>query len=206
MKLRKCRILALVGVMMLGVSTSLSGCMMTSTTETENAAETASYPLSVGDTAQIKDPGDGYTLLDIQDSLTARGLYYAAWGVGEAEDYSDDDKTIKLYDAQIYMIISTCTEESEAIETVGEWESTARGSYDVTEESEVTYQLNDTSLDMTMISYTYPEDLDNPCDYGMSVYGTDGTTAICVEISCRNQWDGDGEKLIETFLNLCQGL
>lgn len=200
MKLKH-KLCALAGIIILSTTSVFSGCgMATNTTQTENAAETATYPLSVGDVMTIDDLGSDAKLLDIQDSLSSRGLYYAAWGIGNAEDYvNDEDTTIQLYDAQLYTIISTCTQESEALETCANWQSTAKKSYTVTDEATLIY--ND--IRYSMLSYTYPEDSKNPCDYGMSIYGTDGTTAICVEISCRNQWNGNGEDLITNFLDHC---
>ncbi len=199
----KYKLYTLAGITALSVTTLLGSCgmnMNTNTNQTENAAETASYPLAVGDVMTIDDLGGNAKLLDIQDSLTSRGLYYAAWGIGNAEDYANDEgTTIQLYDAQLYTIISTCTQDYEALDTCANWESTAKKSYTITDESKLDYN----GITFDMLSYTYPEDSKNPCDYGMSIYGADGTTAICVEISCRNQWDGDGEDLIKDFLDHC---
>ena len=196
----KHKLFILTGILTLSATILLGGCGMNTNTETENAAETASYPLSVGDVMTIDDLGNDAKLLDIQDTLTSRGLYYAAWGLGNVEDYvNDEGTTIQLYDAQLYTIISTCTQEYEALDTCAQWESTAKKSYTVTDESTLEYD----GKTYNMLAYTYPDDSKNPCDYGMSIYGTDGTTAICVEISCRNQWNGNGEDLITDFLDHC---
>ena len=197
----KYKLWTIAGIATLSGTTLLGGCgMNTNTNQTENAAETASYPLAVGDVMTIDDLGGNAKLLDIQDSLTRRGLYYAAWGVGNAEDYANDEgTTIQLYDAQLYTIISTCTQDYEALDTCANWESTAKKSYTITDESKLDYN----GITFDMLSYTYSENSKNPCDYGMSIYGADGTTAICVEISCRNQWDGDGKDLIKDFLDHC---
>ena len=62
--------------------------------------------MSVGNVIGIDTP-EGLTPRENNDALTANGMYYATWSIGEAEPYTNEDgDEAQLYDAQVYVLLA----------------------------------------------------------------------------------------------------
>ena len=85
------------------------------------------------------EPFDQLTLLEVNDSLSKKGLYYATWKDGEASPYENrQGDTVDLYDAQLTFLASEAVDELEAKENYNFWISTAEENYDVYETETIT--------------------------------------------------------------------
>lgn len=152
----------------------------------------------IGTTVGIDAPKE-LTLLDNKDTLAADGLYYATWVTGSSVPYENSDgDTIDLYDAQLYLLTNEAINEEKAKTSCDTWLTAAKENYKV--HTEDTVSLNGQTY--TLISYSCTTE-DNPYEQGVSAFGVCGTTAICAEFTCLEDYTGDLETLLTEFLNGC---
>lgn len=172
---------------------TLGGCSMFSSS-LDDAAQ-----ITIGSSLEIDNTDSSRTLLDNMDALATDGLYYAAWGIGENEPYENSDgKTVKLYDAQIYVLLEECKNSSAAQRSMNSWLDTGRANYEILEETEAAYN----GQTYTKLTYRFKGE-DNPYANGISVFSVSGNSAVCVELTCRNRFADDPETVLTDFLNSC---
>lgn len=172
---------------------TLCGCSMFSSSP-DNAAQ-----ITIGSSLEIDNTDSSRTLLDNMDALATDGLYYAAWGIGENEPYENSDgKTVKLYDAQIYLLLEECKSSAAAQHSMDSWLDTGRTNYDVSEETEAAYN----GQTYTKLTYRFKGE-DSPYAHGISVFLVSGSSAVCVELTCRDRFADDPETVLTDFLNSC---
>lgn len=140
-----------------------------------------------------------FTLLETNESLAADGLYYATWVTGSSVPYENSDgDTIDLYDAQLYFLSSEALNEESAESNYDSWLAAAKENYEVHAEDTVT--LNGQTY--TFITYDCTGE-DSPYDRGVSAFGVCGTTAVCAEFTCLENYTEDLETLLTAFLDGC---
>lgn len=175
----------------------LAGCASTP----KNAADGQKWQedwTRIGTRVGVDVPGK-LTLLDSKDTLAADGLYYAAWVSGDSVPYKNSDgKTIDLYDAQLYFLTDEAESKEKAKKRYDVWLAAAKENYTVDTEDTVT--LNGQTY--TLITYSCTSK-DNPYDHGVSAFGVCGTTTVCAEFTCLENYTGDLEALLTKFLNGC---
>lgn len=155
--------------------------------------------LEIGRNLTIKNTDNTLTLLDSKDVLSANGLYYATWIMGEAEPYvNSENETIELYDAQLYLILSEHKNTTEAGNDVTKWMDLGRSNYEVLAEEEIICNGQSYSL----ITYDCVSK-DNPYDRGISAFGVCNNDAVCIELTCRENFEEDLRTILVTFLNGC---
>ena len=133
------------------------------------------------------------------DALTADGLYYAAWTMGDAKDYENSDgKTVDLYDAQLYLLLGEFPEETEAECNRDKWLDAARTNYEVLDEEEISCN----GQTYTLLAYNCISD-ENPYARGMSAFGVYLDNAVCIELTCQESFDEDLRTILTGFLNNC---
>lgn len=133
------------------------------------------------------------------DALSAKGMYYATWSIGGAEDiFNENGDQAQVYDAQVYLLLSGFNDAVKAEETAAEWLGLAYEQYAVDAEAAETCN----GQEFTVIIYTYASET-NPYAYGASAYGTYGNYAVSVELSCREDFDGNALEILEDFLEHC---
>lgn len=155
-------------------------------------------PVKVGTTIEVEAPA-GLSLLDNKDTLAADGMYYAVWGVGDAAPYENSDgNTVDLYDAQLYLLTNECKDEKSAKNKYESLLASARDSYDIQSEDSLTCG----GVTFTVVSYRCTGET-NPYSRGVSAFGRCGTTAICAEYLCLEDYTEDLETELTAFLNSC---
>ncbi len=175
----------------------LSGCSSLS----KNGEEKKNWPegtVQIGSTAGITAP-ERFTLLDNKETLAADGLYYASWGTGSCVPYENDEgDTVDLYDAQLYFLTSESMSEEKTEGDRDKWLAVAKENYEVHTENSVT--LNGQTY--TVLTYDCISE-DSPYDRGVSAFGVCGTTAVCAELTCLEDYTEDLETILTEFLNGC---
>jgi hypothetical protein len=175
----------------------LTGCSKTPESTTTGQAWDENW-LTIGTQMGVEEPSQ-LTLLDNKEALAADGLYYATWVAGDFVPYENSDgETIDLYDAQLYLLVSECDKEEDALTSRDSWLAVAKENYDVLSEQTIT--CNDQSY--TVISYNCISE-NTPYDHGVSAFGTSGFDAVCAEFTCVEDYEGDLMSLLTEFLNGC---
>ena len=126
-------------------------------------------------------------------------MYYASWSAGEAVPYvNEDGEEVQLYDAQVYLLAAGYDSTQKAEETAAEWLDMAYAQYAVDAEAVETCN----GQELTVITYTYMSE-SNPYSRGASAFGTYGNYALSVELSCRENFEGNALETLENFLEHC---
>lgn len=180
---------------------SLAGCLFASSLTGQTGDDTwaDSGFVKIGHDLTVSNTDNLLTLSDSKDVLSATGLYYAAWTIGESIPYvNSDGESVSLYDAQLYCILSEHKSTEEADKDLTKWMDLSRQNYEVVAQEEVvcngqTYVL----LTYNCISET------NPYDRGISAFGLHGNDAICFELTCLENFDRDLKDILISFLNQC---
>lgn len=177
----------------------LTGCAALPTPE--RAADGAAWSeewVTVGGVVGVDTP-DGMTSRENNEALAAKGMYYAAWSVGEGEPYTNaEGEEATLYDAQVYLLLGGCKSGEEAQDTMAQWLEMAQAQYAVSGTAEAAHNGQTFSL----ITYTFDGEA-NPYARGASAFGVYRNYAISVELACREGFDGDAEELLAQFLDNC---
>lgn len=154
---------------------------------------------AVGSIMTVEAPKE-FTLLDNKDVLAADGLYYATWVAGNSVKYENSDgDTIDLYDAQLYLLASEAKDEKQAEKSRQAWLASAEDNYKI----QTTDTLTCNGQSYTVISYDCISE-DSPYDHGVSALGVCGTNAVCAELTCTKDYEGDLTALLTDFLDNCQ--
>lgn len=154
--------------------------------------------VTIGNVIGVETP-EGMTFRENSDALSAKGMYYATWSIGEGETIvNEDGEEAQVYDAQVYLLLSGYDDTGKAEETAKEWLDMAYGQYIVDAEAVETCN----GQEFTVIIYTYASET-NPYAYGASAYGAYGNYAVSVELSCLESFDGSALEILADFLEHC---
>lgn len=177
----------------------LAGCAAAPTPE--QAADGAAWSegwVTVGGVVGVDTP-DGMTSRENNEALAAKGMYYAAWSMGEGEPYTNEDGAeATLYDAQAYLLLGGCKSEEEAQDTMAQWLEMAREQYAISGTAEAEHN----GQAFNLITYTFDGEA-SPYARGTSAFGVYRNYAISVELVCREGFDGDVGELLAQFLDNC---
>lgn len=152
--------------------------------------------LEIGHDLTIKNTANRLTFLDSKDVLSANGLYYAAWTIGQPEPYENSEgQTVDLYDAQLYLVLSEHKSEEEARTDMTKWLDTGKSNYSILTEEEIlcngqSYQL---------ITYNFANE-NNPYAKGISAFCVHGKDSLCIELACRESFEEDPRTILLPFL------
>lgn len=179
---------------------ALSGCSgLPSVSDESINTAVDSDEIIVGSRLTVRNTDERLTLLSNMDTLSADGLYYASWTAGSAEPYENaDGDTIDLYDAQLYLLSGECKSAEAAKESMNEWLNAGLSNYDVTAEETITCG----GQNYTMITYNFANK-ENPYAKGISAFGVHDSLAVCMELTCREDYDEDLREMLTTFLESC---
>lgn len=154
--------------------------------------------VTVGNVLGVETP-EGMTPRENSDALSAKGMYYAAWSIGEGETaVNEDGDEAQVYDAQVYLLLAGYDSTAKAETAAAEWLDMASTQYDV----ETTESENYNGQEFTVITHAYTSET-NPYARGASAFGVYGNYALSVELSCREDFDGDALELLADFLEHC---
>lgn len=175
------------------IAVVLSGCFLFSSKPEDTSL------IKLGDTLTVDNTDSRRILLGKQDALAMDGMYYAAWGMGQTEPYEDSDgKIVQLYDAQIHLLLGEYKDAETAQQNMNSWLETGRDGYDVIEETQSAYN----GQTYTKLTYRF-QDKEVPFSEGISVFTVVGSSALCIELTCRESFTDDPETTMADFLNCC---
>lgn len=187
-----------IGVLLAALCLCLAGC---TPLPPEKAADGGGWDenwVTVGGVLGVDTP-EGLTPRENNEALSANGMFYATWSMGEGEPYTNEDgDEATLYDVQIYVLLAGYDSAEKAGDNLDEWIGLAESHYTVDSRTQQTCN----GQPFTVLGYTYGSDA-NPYDRGVSAYGVYGNFAISVELSCREGFTGDEAELLAEFLEHC---
>lgn len=155
--------------------------------------------LTLGHSLTINHIDSSLTLVDNNSALAAEGLYYASWGMGDSVPYENSDgDTVDLYDASLYLLLGESKDGDAAKTNRDTWYEAAKTSYDLLSEEE----LSCNGLDYTLITYNCASE-SNPYARGISAFGVFDNAAVCVELTCREEFDQELQPILNAFLENC---
>ncbi len=176
---------------------SLAGCGARKPTATSTGEVWDPEWTLIGATLGVEAPDSGLIPLDNKDALSISGLYYAAWVIGEAEDFVNaDGDTTALYDAQLYVLLQDCADEAAAQTSAAQWQAQEEQTYTVTATQEVVCA----GQTFTVLLYETAQE-ENPYAYGASAFTVYQNHAINAELACRDCFDGDAYSILTAFLD-----
>ncbi len=154
--------------------------------------------VSVGGVLGVDTPEE-LTLRENNDALAVKGMYYAAWSMGKAQPYTNEDgDEAELYDARIDLLLAGYDAGEKAEDAAGEWLAMAEEKYQVEETEEAAYN----GQTFTVVTYAFPSET-APYAYGVSAFGVYRNYAVSVELSCRESFAGDAGAVLADFLARC---
>lgn len=176
----------------------LTGCASLTQNDVEDTWEESGV-VTVGKTLTVQKADDRWKLLNNIDTLTAEGLYYAAWTIGEARTYEDSEgDELNLYDAQLYLLLGEFSDDASAEENMDKWLDIAKTNYEILSEEEISRN----GQSYLLITYNCVSE-DNPYANGASAFGIRQEYAVCVELTCEENFDEDAKALLIDFLDNC---
>ncbi len=175
---------------------TVTGCSFTSL-EKEPIKNTAF--LKVGKHLEVNNSNENLILYDYNDTLANDGLYYVSWRIGDAKPYENSDgDTVDLYDAQLYLLLGEFTNTENAQKNKNTWLEKGKSNYKISTEEEIICN----GQPYLMITYTFPGE-NNPYAHGVSAFGVYENNAICVELTCQENFSEDLAAILTEFLENC---
>lgn len=176
------------------ISLMLAGC---SSAPSYTQEDTGS--LTIGGILEVNNTNNDLILSDNKDILSSDGLYYTSWVIGDAKPYENSDgETVDLYDAQLYLLLEEFVSGDKALTNLNSWIEQAKTTYDILSEEEVTYN----GQTYTLFTYKCTRE-DNPYDRGVSAFGVHGDSAVCIELTCTEDFSKDLKAILTEFLGNC---
>lgn len=185
-------------ILLLAVCVCLAGCAAPAPEAAADGSAWSDRWVTVGGIIGVDTP-DGIDPQENSEALAVQGMYYAAWSIGEAEPYiNEDGSDAQLYDAQIYLLLAGYSAAEKAEESAAEWQALANNRYAV----EQTLATACNGQDLTVLTYAFDSET-NPYARGASAFGVYRNYAVSVEISCREDFMGNPLEILTDFLEHC---
>ena len=185
-------------LLLLAAVLSLSGCSV----YPERAADGTQWDeewTMLGAVLGVEEPGNGLSLLDNYSVLTGEDLYYAAWTAGESAAYTNEDgEEVDVYDAQLYLLLAGCADETYARQNQEDWIARQQDTYTVTE----IWQETRGSQEYTLLAYTCGSET-NPYSRGVSAFTVYQNYVVSAELDCREELSGEEREILLQFLDGC---
>ena len=180
------------------IAAALSGCASRSSGN-NNDTDVISKDVQIGKSLTVHNADTRLKLLSNLDTLSADGLYYASWAAGSSEPYENSDgDTVDLYDAQLYLLLGEFKSSDAAQQNMDTWFTAGQTNYSTTDEETVT--CNGQSY--TVVTYNFDNE-ENPYERGVSAFGVHQNLAVCIELTCRENYQEDLYEMLITFLDNC---
>ncbi len=178
----------------------LTGCsFFPSTLEKNENTWADSGSITVGNMLTVQNTDDRLALINHMDTLSADGLYYASWAMGSPEPFQNSaGDMIDLYDAQFYLLLGEFPDDESAKGAMGKWLAAGKANYDILSEEEIICN----GQPYTFITYQRAHD-DIPYHRGVSAFGQFHNYAVCIELTCKEDFEEDLTALMNDFLNAC---
>ena len=105
---------------------------------------------------------------------------------------------MEVYDAQIYLLLAGCADETYAQQNLDTWIAREQETYTVTE----TWTQTCNGQEYTMLSYECGSET-NPYSRGVSAFTVYGNYAVSAELACREDFTGQEQDILIQFLDGC---
>ncbi len=186
------------GLAALALILCLTGCGQLPPAQAADGSAWSGDWVTVGNVVGVDTPED-MTARENIDALSAKGMYYATWSIGDMEPYvNEDGDDAEVYDAQVYLLLAGFTQAEKAEEAAAEWAGLANDRYRVNGTQSVTCN----GQEFTVLNYAFASET-NPYAVGASAFGVYRNYAVSVELSCREGFTGDPLEVLTDFLNHC---
>ena len=171
----------------------LAGCA--SRTEETQHSDWSDDWLRVHRDLAIEHPAD-FRLDEISSAMAGSGMFYATWTAGNGRTITNAQGTeATAYDAQIYFLAKGNASAEKAESELSTWVEREKTFY----ETEEAYTL--TAAGQTFWVLKLRKALsDNPYSRGIAAFAVHGTDTISVELLCSDDWTGDAEAVLKSFL------
>lgn len=180
------------------ITSTLTGCAAFSSDSGSNTVTDSEF-VTIGSHLTVHNTDARLTLISNMDALSADGLYYASWAAGNSEPYENSDgDTVDLYDAQLYLLLGEFKSSDTAQQNMDNWFTAGQTNYNITAEENVT--CNGQSY--TVVTYNFDNE-ENPYERGVSAFGVHQNLAVCVELTCRENYQEDLYEMLIDFLDGC---
>ena len=177
---------------------TVTGCSSLPSVIEKEPIENTAF-LKVGRYLDVNNTNENLILYDYKEALAGDGLYYASWRIGDAMPYKNSDGDIvDLYDAQLYLLLGEFTSNEKAQDNRNEWIEKAKNNYEISVEEETIYNEHP----YLIITYTFPGE-NNPYSRGVSAFGIYENSAVCIELTCQENFAGDLQAILTEFLENC---
>lgn len=179
----------------------LSGCALAPDLSytTNNASDKESGQVMIGSYLTIQNTDERLKLSEQMDALSADGLYYASWVAGDSTPYENSDgESVSLYDAQLYLLAGEFKSTEAAQANMDNWLAAGKSNYEVMSEEDI----NCNNQSYCLITYQFNK-IENPYDRGVSVFGIYEDMAVCMELTCVEDYDEDLRQMLTDFLENC---
>ena len=184
---------------LLALCVCLSGCAMLPPRQAADGLAWSGEWVTVGNVIGVETPG-GLEPLENNDALSASGMYYAAWSMGEAAPYTNaGGEASELYDAQLYLLLAGYDAAEKAEDAAAEWMEMASERYEI-EGAFADASFNGQPFEIA--AYTCASGT-NPYTRGASAFGVYRNYAISVEVQCQEGSGVDPRAVLEDFLAGC---
>lgn len=177
---------------------TVTGCSSLPSVIEKEPIENTAF-LKVGRYLDVNNTNENLILYDYKEALAGDGLYYASWRIGDAMPYENSDgDTVDLYDAQLYLLLGEFTSNEKAQDNRDEWIEKAKTNYEISVEEETIYNEHP----YLIITYTFPGE-NNPYARGVSAFSIYENSAVCIELTCQENFAGDLQAILTEFLENC---
>lgn len=168
----------------------------------ERAADGADWNKNwtmLGSVLGVEEPGDELILQDNNIILSGSDIYYATWTVGEPTPYTNEDgDEVDLYSAQLYLLLSGCSDSNYAQQMVDDWIQRDQETYTASEMVKNTCNAQE----YTILIYECGSET-NPYSRGAVAFTTYGNYAVSAEFDCQDSYSEDVEEVLLRFLDGC---
>lgn len=180
------------------ITALLAGCSVLPSGSMDTPIENSDY-VTIGSHLTVHNTDTRLTLFNNIDALSADGLYYASWTAGSSEPYENSDgDTVDLYDAQLYLLLGEFKDADAAQTNMNNWLTAGQTNYDVTDEE----MIDCNGQSYAVVTYNFSNE-ENPYAHGVSAFGVYNNLAVCVELTCREDYSEDIQKMLTDFLSKC---
>lgn len=175
-----------------------TGCASENPDDYRNTEEAANGIYEIA-CMTVKEPDDHFDLYDNKDVLAEDGLHYITWTSGSPTEYTNSDgNVVNLFDAQLYLLVKDCSTDEAAATEISGWQSIEAEAYN----SHTTQNAAYNNQDYTLL-FLSDSKKDSPYSEGISAYTTYNSYAVCIELYCCEDFNGDLSELLDSFLNGC---
>lgn len=139
---------------------------------------------------------EGFTLGEFNDALSPSGIWVAVWTRGEGTAFVNaSGEDAQLYDAQLYLLLQVCGSQAEAEKNLADWMERESQNYETGAAAARRIGEQDWQL-LPLLSSGET----NPYARGAAAFGQRGESALCAELLCAEDFEGDAATILEAFL------